>query len=51
MKNNNPNTSQINTNEIQITSVFLSKNNDQVRFQSIPRNLMYKGRKYVLAEA
>ena len=43
--------SAINTNEIEITSIFLSKDCDQVRFQSIPRNLLYKGRKYVLAEA
>lgn len=48
---NNQNTPVINANEIQITSVLLSKNGDQIRFQSIPRNLMYKGRKYVLAEA
>ncbi|MFO0781437.1 MAG: hypothetical protein U0524_00905 [Candidatus Saccharimonadales bacterium] len=45
------NTSTINTNEIEITSIYLSKDGDQIRFQSIPRNLMYKGRKYVLAEA
>lgn len=37
--------------QIEITSVFLSKNQDKVRFQSYPRRLVYKGREYVLAEA
>jgi hypothetical protein len=39
------------TKEIEITSVYLSKNYDQVRFQSYPRRLTYKGREYVLADA
>lgn len=44
-------TTTIDTKEIEITSVFLSKNYDQVRFQSFPKRLVYKGREYVLADA
>jgi len=44
-------TTTIDTQEIQITSVFLSKNYDQVRFQSYPKRLTYKGREYILSEA
>jgi len=39
------------TEEIEITSVQFSKNGTQLRFVSYPKLLVYKGRKYVLAEA
>lgn len=35
--------------DIQITSVIFSPN--QLRFESFPRKLVYKGREYILAEA
>ena len=41
----------LDTKEIEITSVYLSKNYDQVRFQSYPRRLVYKGREYALVDA
>lgn len=37
--------------QIEITSIYLSKNRDRVKFQSYPKRLVYKGRTYVLAEA
>lgn len=39
------------TQEIQIASVRFRHNGDQVRFESYPKRLIYKGREYVLAEA
>ena len=39
------------TNQIEITSVYLSQNQDRIRFQSYPRRLVYKGREYILADA
>jgi len=44
-------TTTIDTKEIEITSVFLSQNLDQIRFQSYPKRLVYKGREYTLSEA
>lgn len=44
-------TNTFETKEIEITSVFLSQNQDQIRFQSYPRRLTYKGREYILADA
>ena len=41
-------TTAISPQEIQITSVFFSPN--QLRFESFPRKLVYKGREYVLTE-
>jgi hypothetical protein len=35
---------------IQITSVYFRKNSDQIRFESFPRRLVYKGRAYILAD-
>jgi len=37
--------------EIQIASIRFSHGADQIRFESFPRRLVYKGREYVLAEA
>jgi len=36
-------------NDIQVTSVYFKPN--QVRFESFPRRLVYKGREYVLVDA
>ena len=36
--------------DVQITSVYFRDNPAQVRFESYPRRLVYKGREYVLAE-
>ena len=36
---------------IQIVGVRFRHNTEQVRFESYPRRLTYKGREYVLAEA
>jgi hypothetical protein len=36
--------------DLQITSVFFKQNNEQVRFESFPRQLTYQGRTYVLAD-
>lgn len=36
--------------DIQITSVYFRKDSEQVRFESFPRRLVYKGREYVLAD-
>ena len=35
--------------EIEITSVFFRKGGDQIRFESYPRRIVYKGREYILA--
>jgi hypothetical protein len=43
-------TSTFNEKEIQITSVYFHGQNGQVRFESYPRRLQYKGREYVLSE-
>lgn len=40
-----------NPHEIEITSVYFSNNQDQRRFMSYPRRLVYRGREYILAEA
>lgn len=37
--------------EIEITSVFFSRNDDKVRFASYPRRINYKGREYILVDA
>ncbi len=39
------------TQEIQITSVYFRQNPSQIRFESFPKRLTYRGRDYVLAEA
>lgn len=39
------------TQEIQIAAVRFRHNAEQVRFESYPKRLVYKGREYVLAEA
>ena len=44
-------TVELKTGEVEITSVYLSKNGTQLRFVSYPKRLVYKGREYVLAEA
>lgn len=36
--------------DIQIASVRFSHGADNVRFESFPRRLIYKGREYILAE-
>ena len=37
--------------DIEVTSVYFSQNHDQVRFESYPRKLVYKGRQYILADS
>lgn len=37
--------------EVEITSVFFSNNDNEVRFASYPRRLTYQGREYILADA
>lgn len=37
--------------EIQIAGVRFRRGADQIRFESYPKRLIYKGREYVLAEA
>jgi len=44
-------TVNLNAQEVQITSVYFRQNGDQLRFESFPRRLTYKGREYILAEA
>lgn len=39
------------TQEIQIASVRFRHNAGQIRFESYPKRLVYKGREYILAEA
>jgi hypothetical protein len=36
--------------DVQVTSVIFRQNGDQVRFENFPRQLTYKGHRYVLAE-
>jgi len=40
-----------NRKDVEITSVFFSNNRDQLRFESYPRRLVYKGREYVLTDS
>ncbi len=40
-----------NPKEIEIAGVYFSQNQEQVRFESFPRRLIYKGREYILADA
>jgi len=35
---------------IEISSVYFRKDGEQVRFESYPRRLVYKGREYILAD-
>jgi hypothetical protein len=37
--------------DVTITSVRFAHDAEQVRFESFPKRLMYKGREYVLSEA
>jgi hypothetical protein len=43
-------TSTFNERDVQITSVYFRGQSGQVRFESYPRRLVYKGREYVLAQ-
>ncbi|HSX46208.1 MAG TPA: hypothetical protein VLG27_04390 [Candidatus Saccharimonadia bacterium] len=43
-------TATFNGQDIEITSVYLRKDGDQIRFESFPRRLVYKGREYILAD-
>lgn len=36
--------------DVQVTSVFFRKNPNQLRFESFPKRLVYKGREYILAD-
>jgi hypothetical protein len=36
--------------DVEITSVYFRKGDEQVRFESYPRRLVYKGREYILAD-
>ena len=40
-----------NNNDVEVTSVFFSNNRNQLRFESYPRRLVYKGREYILADS
>jgi len=40
-----------NNKDVEVTSVFFSNNRTQLRFESFPRRIVYKGREYVLAES
>jgi len=44
-------TTLLTENEIQIVGVRFRHDDDQVRFESYPKRLIYKGREYALAEA
>jgi hypothetical protein len=36
--------------DVQVTSVYFRKNPNQLRFESFPKRLVYKGREYILAD-
>jgi hypothetical protein len=38
------------TRDLQVTSVFFRQEGNEVRFESFPKKLVYKGREYTLAE-
>lgn len=38
------------TNDVQVTSVYFRNNPAEIRFESYPRRLVYKGREYHLIE-
>ena len=40
-----------NRQDIEVKSVFFSQNDNQMRFESFPRKLVYKGREYLLVES
>jgi hypothetical protein len=42
-------TSTLNEQEIQISSVRFSHNGNELRFESYPRRIVYRGREYTLA--
>lgn len=42
-------TSIFNENEVQISSVRFCHGSNEVRFESYPRRIVYRGREYVLA--
>lgn len=42
-------TATLNEQEIQISSVRFSHNASEVRFESYPRRIVYRGREYTLA--
>lgn len=40
-----------NRRDVEVKSVFFSNNEGQLRFESYPRKLVYKGREYLLVES
>ena len=42
-------TATLNEQEIQISSVRFSHNSSELRFESYPRRIVYRGREYTLA--
>lgn len=42
-------TATLNETEIQINSIRFSHNGNELRFESYPRRITYRGREYVLA--
>ena len=44
-------TTTFGTRDIQVTSVYFRNNPAEVRFESYPRRLVYKGREYSLLES
>lgn len=49
MKNDKNPADTVNLNEVEITSVYFSKSGDKIVFNSVPKQLIYKGRRYILA--
>ena len=43
-------TATFDTRDIQVASVFFRQNGNEIRFESFPKKLVYKGREYVLNE-
>ncbi len=40
-----------NRKDVEVSSVFFSQNDNQLRFESFPRKLVFKGREYLLVES
>ena len=43
-------TATFDTRDIQVTSVFFRHEGGEVRFESFPKRLVYKGREYILSD-
>ena len=38
------------TRDIEVTSVFFRHEGNEIRFESFPKRLLYKGREYILSD-